>query len=440
MKLVHPGSIGWLAALAGLWSGCARRPPLPSPAPGVDPCVVTADPVAARLDTVSLAVDAPVQPSELAVPDGAPERLVARQVYAGLARLDCDGRVVPDLALGWKRDAGGGGWIVEVRPDARFGDGSLVDAEAVRSGWLAGDSTREWMTRGLLRAEVLGVRTLRVGFAETTDSAPALLADPALAVRGPPTAGGSPASSGPYRPADSRRPELILTPIGSGPVLRIVPLAGAGDPRDALDRSSSRVDLLVTRDPTILGYAAGRDELVVVPLPWDRTYALRWPGANGEAPDLATRDGLARDAVRSEARGAVPPFWWESDPACQTPDGELAPTSTGTVAYAARDDIARSLAERIVALAGPARPAWLAEPGPDAGPSRVEARDAAALRAGGAAVVALSRVPRVACRGARLGQDSRLVPLIDSRARVVIRRGSPALRIEGDGSVRVLPR
>ena len=90
----------------------------------------------------------------------------------------------------------------------------------------------------------------------------------------------------------------------------------AGDPRDLLDEG---VDLLLTRDPAALDYAATLPQFQSVPLPWQRTHVLLTPGRPRTAPSLSeeARQALADDAVRGEARGAMGPFWWEVVADCE---------------------------------------------------------------------------------------------------------------------------
>ena len=98
------------------------------------------------------------------------------------------------------------------------------------------------------------------------------------------------------------------------------------------------------------------------------------------------------------------------------------------------DAVARGLAERIVALNG-------ADPG-----LRVEALSdsafAASLRAGAARgyIVALSLYRDDSCTGdLPLPSGASIRPLIDTRARAIVRRGSPALTVDWDGTPRLAP-
>jgi hypothetical protein len=213
--------------------------------------------------------------------------------------------------------------------------------------------------------------------------------------------------------------------------LRLPPL---GDPRDALDRGA---DLIVTRDPALLEYAVGRPEFTVHPLPWSRTYVLVQPTPAAALTAVTTGpelQSLARDAVHADARAAEPPFWWieRSCPGIQT-SATTATTTTNRIVYLRGDEVARGLADRLVALAEPG--AGLRAAGLD------QAQLSAALREGSerAYVVSLPKHPLQPCRElAELPAGARVRPLIDSRATAVVRKGAPPLSVDWDGTIRVV--
>jgi hypothetical protein len=205
------------------------------------------------------------------------------------------------------------------------------------------------------------------------------------------------------------------------------------DPRDALDR---RADLVVTRDPALVDYAASRPELATFPLPWSRTYVLLQPAGaemiGGNPYDEALRQSLARDAVHAEARPAEPPFWW-TRPDCTLDSASVVvlPKSP-VIAYTRGDAVARGLAERIVALAAPG--SQLRTAGLDA------AEFAGAIRGGRELgyIIGLPSRTLAPCRdSAALPRGSRIQPLIDTRAHAIVRRGSPDLTVDWDGTVRI---
>jgi hypothetical protein len=224
------------------------------------------------------------------------------------------------------------------------------------------------------------------------------------------------------------------------------------DLRDVLDRglphtSAPRPDVVITRDPEVLSYAASGADYIIATLPWNRTYVLAAADAATTIPSDAERAALARDAVTADARGAVQPFAWLTDSNCVAPAALSSTTPRSIVAYAAGDAIARQLAERIVALAsGGARPAWLpAQLAQGAQAPRVAPvvtdSIAGALATGraAAAVVAIPRDPRAQCGTPSAPLPWRAIPLLDSRAHVIVRRGSGAAFTIGlDGSLRFL--
>jgi hypothetical protein len=210
-------------------------------------------------------------------------------------------------------------------------------------------------------------------------------------------------------------------------------MPSAGDARDAIDRGA---DLVHTADPTTLEYAAARADLTAVPLPWSRTYALLLPaegpglGRIVGTDSLAFRAELARGAVRVEARGAEPPFWWEANDCPAPVTGSSAVPGSAAVLYSRSDPVARALAERLVALSEV--PGAIAR---GVRPSEL----ATALHTGTdrAYVVALPRRALVPCREmAAWPPGATALALIDTRARLILRNGVPPLEVDHDGAIR----
>jgi len=241
---------------------------------------------------------------------------------------------------------------------------------------------------------------------------------------------------------------------GTPPVVMSLTASAGVDLRELLDgvrlpAGERRPDVLVTRDAGVLEYAAGLAGYLTAALPWSATYVLVPARATSVAalPPVAERDALARDAVTVDSRGAAVPFPWLSDSVCAVnaavPAGHLRPM----VAYAAGDTTARQLAERIVSLAAAnGGSSWLTralEPIAPTAPLRIVAVPAdsiiAGLAGGGAvaAVLSVARDPRTPCATAG---DARVpagaIPLVDTRAHVLVRRGSgAAFLIAADGSL-----
>jgi hypothetical protein len=438
----------WLAAVVTLLAGCSvtRAPATPaSPA-----CAIGA---ADHLppDTLFLATLFPIDLAHAPDPTNAAERLVFVQLYETLIDVDCVGRAHPALARSWTLDATRTRVTLTLRDGARFWNGDPVDAAGVLAAWRA-TGARSTESSPLPRrvadaTTIVDDRTLIVSLPDTNWI---VLADAALAVYRPQSTAGWPIGSGRYRvaPRSERQSpsSLSLTPTGSpsDPVLvtRSVP---GGDPRDAIDAAA---DVLITDDLAALSYAESRAELTTVSLPWTRTYALAIPrtGQNPAASLLTDADSalrrasLARDAVRTEARDAQPPFWWTESSACQS--AALVPTPravagrSNRIVYRRDDHVARGLAERLVAL------------GRGATATGLPARDFdRALSAGTdlAYVLDLPHTPLSPCRALAALRVSapwletaergeiRLVPLVDTRQRAVVHRRRVAATINHQG-------
>jgi hypothetical protein len=421
-------------------------------------------------DTVYVAVPAPLHASVGDLPESEGDRLVFRQLYEMLVRVDCEGQPRQALEGSWGNESMGSVWTFELVPGHAFADGSPIDAAAVVAGWerhAAGG--RATALPRVISVQAVGVRGVRIRFEAPDENAPRTVSDWPFAIMGRAGPDGVPAASGPFVVAraematDGTVTALILTPKDAGvrgPVLKFVALPAGTDLRDALDRGVAtiglaRVDVVATRDPEALAYAARQGDYRSLPLPWDRTYVLvAAAGADAAAtsavPTAAERDALARDAVRSDARGAEPPFWWLQDSTCVAVPRQPSGRVRREVGYAAGDGIARELAERVVALADlPARPAWI--PNALVGDARAPLRvvplpadsldDAIASGRVAAAVVSRRRQEPAGCAaGTRPVRSRGDVPLIDSRAHVIFRGGGTAFSIEGDGTLRFTPR
>jgi hypothetical protein len=384
----------WLVALATAGCGGASVPGQPpGPAAPSDACLLPTGDPAGSGDVVV----APLHPADSA--------LVARQRVEPLVRLDCTGSPRPAAAEAWTPDSSRRSWIVTLSP-AAFGltAGSL--AAEWRSRPEAATTVRE---SGVVSLVPLDERRLVVTLDRPADSLPPFFADPSLGV--------------------------VLDTLAPRGTRLVLGRSAGPDPRDALDAGA---DLVRTADPALLDYARSRADLLVHPLPWSRTYVLLVPSSGGglgsavPADTGAFRADLARDAVPADARPAEPPFWWDGL-ACGAPGSPPSPSSeaaSAAVVYPREDPVARALAERLVALSD--RPGVLAR-----GLSPAALADA--LRAGRerAYVLALPRTALVPCREMTAWPSrSAVVPLIETRAVAIARRGIPRLTVEYDGGLR----
>lgn len=415
-----PGYRGAALCFAVLLTGACARPhpsgaPL-APAGGATGCLLVPPGVAARAPLITVALTDSIDPTHAPVPRNDAERLVFRQLYETLVRFDCEGRAVPALAESWTSSEGGRRWAFTLRADAQFWDGAPVTARDVVVG-----KGGVGYTLTPIDARVVGV-----WLARGSDDPPAFLADPALAVTKAAPGGDWPIGTGRYWVTGANAtPQEIRAHSPAGDTLLFRQASGK-DPRDLLDAG---VDLLATRDRSVTDYAATQPAFAVVDLPWDRIYVF----AAAEPP--ATRlDGLEQ-AVRGEARRPQGGgFWWEELQACGPPPSPAPPTpAVRRIAYARGDPTARDLAGRIAALGG--------------GTAQVlgASEFSRSLSAGSAAgyVIALPRAVPDVCRAARdllPPWSVSVAPLVETRARAVVRRGGAARwAMDGDGTVHLVP-
>src|SRR5262249_55053867 len=126
-----------------------------------------------------------IDPSHAPRPSNDSERLLFRQVYETLIRMDCKGRAVPGLAESWRLDADGRTWMVTVRADARFSDGTPVRARDVRTSWAQegnGEDLRQDVRRVIESVVAVNDRDLAITFVRPRTDAPIALADQDMAI------------------------------------------------------------------------------------------------------------------------------------------------------------------------------------------------------------------------------------------------------------------
>ena len=402
-----------------LAAACAPRPsagPV-APAAGRAACPLDAG-RGSPTPTMTVALTDSVDPAHAPVPKNDAERLVFGQLYETLVRLDCEGHAVPGLAASWVASDGGRRWTLTLRDQAQFWDGAPVTARDVVVGKSGAGFT----------LSAIDARTVVVALARGTDAVPPFLADPALAVTKPAPDRGWPIGTGRYWVTGATATDSEIRAHTSAGDTLAFRLAIGRDPRDLLDAG---VDLLVTRDRAVLEYAATRSAFATLELPWDRTYVLITP----ERPD-ARLDGLEQ-AVRADARPAARPLWWEQLDACGLPPAPATTDSTGApprkrTVFRRGDAAARDLASRIAALTR----------GAAAGLAPTAFARALSTGTEAGYVVALPRQVADPCRAARdllPLWSSMVAPLVDTRARAVVRRGVSGWVVDWDGTVRLAP-
>ncbi len=359
-----------LVALAG----CGKRT-LTRPVPVLPlECKIVPGPVE-RTDSITVALLDAVDPGHAPRARNSSERILFTHLYETLITVNCLGEAQAGLAEAWQRGKGGRRWTFELRQGAQFWDGTPVTARDVVKSWP--HAAVEFMTpsAGIDSATVAGDRVLHVYFEKSHRSVPRVLSSPVFAVAKPSRDSHWPLGSGYYRietlekgsGGTSNHKALVHTAFGSeGPVIRFIETS-IHETRDLLE---GEIDVMVTCDPTVIDYAASRPQLLTGALPWDRTYVLlsttrvqelkRGGKVGTISSDLS--DGLAQDAVRSDARGYRPPSWWEDLRGCgelsnavsryaAVPQGADSLSGLRRVLYDLDDPVARDLAGRIVALA-----------------------------------------------------------------------------------------
>ena len=364
--------------------------------------------------------------------------------------------MVPALASSWRLSIDGRTWIVTLRPGAHFSDGTPVTVSEVLAGWsrdTAGSDLRPHVNRLVQSVISIDDQTIAVTLRTARADGPIALAHTDLTITRP--ASGSPWPIGTRDTRiNSEREALLVSTTADNASVRF--LVAPGDQRDLLDKG---VDLLLTRDPAVLNYAATLGQFQSVPLAWQRTHVLLTPGRTRTSPALSeeARQALAADAVRGEARGSEGPFWWQMVPDCEVappqPRDRSAPAS-GRFVYDAADRVARDLAERFVGLAnapGSAAGAVLDALVPDRS-RRTNQRVAgvtgealAVARQGGTDagyIVSVDRRPLEPCRelqlmveGARWLDPETIVPLVDTRLRAIVRRERSGAEVDWDGGL-----
>lgn len=210
----------------------------------------------------------------------------------------------------------------------------------------------------------------------------------------------------------------------------------------ARDLADAGVDLLITDSPTLATYAANRPDAISIPLGYDRTWviALPRPGTLAIDSGLTFRESLARDVVRADARAAATPFWWLDLTGCSaTPRPSSTSRGTSRIVYSVDDPVAKSLAERVVALAGTGVTASSLAPNAFSTALRSGTELAYVLPLERSAHDRCQHVDDLLSKADWLGTPGSIVPLIDTRLRAVARRGRLNLIYTQDSSITIVP-
>jgi hypothetical protein len=388
--------------------GCSQKPaPTPPEPEQPDPCILLPQARATR-DTLVVTLADTVDVSHAPIPTNRSERLLFREFYPTLVRVDCEGNVRPGLAVSWTADSVRRTWTFALKDKALSWDSRSEAASQVLLSWR--ERLPALRQAGIAAETAQPDGSLTVTMRDALDSVPRIFGDPALAVS----------------PGSDPRPWRIDAGLSAGkhPSLITYRVAPDVDPRDALDRGT---DLLVTDDPALLEYASGKPGFSALPLMWSRTYILVQPSG---APPL--RPSAGSDAVRAEARPAQPPFWWDDSSRCAPAPIQVAGPASSRVVYVRGDRVARGLAERIVALASDRTDLRAASLG------ATEFANSLSSGSDAAYILAVPRQSLAPCReSAGWPGGATLHALVDVRDYAIVREGSPSLTVDWDGTIRV---
>ncbi len=476
-----------MTALCGMLtlSACGGRRAMET-GPALTPeCFVLPAP-AEWADTIRIALPGKVDPLHAPAARSESERILFGHLYETLVTIDCRGKVRPGLAASWYSGEGGRRWTFDLRPDARYWDKSPVTPRDVVLCWQRPNAEALIWAAGVDSAAVVGERSVHVYLSRPHKDIPGAVSTRLFAVAKHAPPHRWPIGSGPYRIESEpmwaslmHRRSFTASPAfnADGPVIRFI----EPEARDARDLLEGTVDIMITADPDVIEYAAARPHLEIAPLPWNMTYVLLSTSRvrdirSGRIPAGISRefsDGLAQDAVRGVARGHQASCWWDGLNRCAVlfegaewrpslTHSAYAPSAPRRILYDRSDPVARDLAERIVALAvaGPgASPeatqissaipelAGQAQGIAAAGATGAEIRESLLEGDDFAYIIALPLNPPDPCNEAKLlvenarwltglgGDFARaLLPLVDTRRHVIMRRGAAGLSIDWYGN------
>ena len=326
----------------------------------VDAACIVGDRGADLGDTVHVVVDGAVQPGSAPWPLTTAQRFVFAHLYETLVRVDCAGRVHPGIASSWRRQDPRT-WVIDLRADARFSDGSPITATEVEASW---KRLPAWALPMTVRSAM--ERTLVVEFPLETDDAIAVLAHPALAPAKPAPRGAQySAGGGSHDVAMTPPGGVIMSPRGDAPIIRVRQI-GPAQARDQIDLGMTA---LLHAEPAVLEYARSRPDVGVHELEWAQSYVLVVPGRvrpdpRDESEWLGALRGQLAEVAVPGARASTGTYWWEAAAHCGSLPGTASTLARGArlpsgaarednrIIYDALDRSAQQIAARLVALAG----------------------------------------------------------------------------------------
>ncbi|HEX6789719.1 MAG TPA: hypothetical protein VF247_00285 [Candidatus Krumholzibacteria bacterium] len=334
-------------------AGCGG--PAVTRAPSSPPCA-TRTPAAHPADILTVVLFDTVDLSHAPWGRNREERFVFSHLYETLLTVDCHGQLQPGLAKRWVEASDG--WLIEMRDDARFWDQTSVTA------YEAADVIKRASAQGIVikSVDVIDEHSMILhGYSGRPDLK--LLSLQMLAVTKSSPNGVVPMGSGPWM-LDEDMPvaeAVVIRPSSEAetPIVRFV----QGDVGDARDIFDGTADAMITDDPAAIEYARAKKNVTMAPLAWDLVYVVISRERNMAYDDgirapllsAATCAALARDAVQKEARGGSSLLADGEHAGCKQVSTyarqSVMVASQKRVAFAVDDATARSLAERLVALA-----------------------------------------------------------------------------------------
>ncbi len=314
--------------------------------------------------SVSIAITAQHAASPLLDPHEKYVRFTHKQLFETLISIDCVGQIRPGLAESWESNDQGTLWTFHLRENARFWDGEDVTAPRIVPHWIETIDTRTEIDSIIAGDD----RTVLIHLDTPSLTVPSVLDSPLFAAKKSGADQSQSIGTGQYL-SESRDPEELAGVLEShpfsenpGPDIEIFDAQS----KDERDLFSENVDLFMTSDPDVIDYANSLDSYQSVVLPWETTYVLLSTTRVIESDNIEANDPLPRElthrlateAVRTSSRGFESPLWWNSLQGCPSSEDRIPRRPRATfyisgfrqILFNENDDIARSLAERIVAL------------------------------------------------------------------------------------------